>query len=404
MSIDQGVCIVGAGPVGLTLALSLAREGLPVLVVERDRQPSTEWRASTFHPPTLEMCEALGVLDEMLERGLVAPRYQMRDWVSGRVAEFDLGLLENDTKYPFRLQLEQYKYAEILRKRLSALPCAELRYGTTFTGVSDHPGGITIRLDGDAGPQQTASQWLVGADGASSAVRTFHGLDFPGITYPKRILIISLDAPILCWYPDLTYVNYISDAADHPGMLLKIPDAWRVSFELPDDVTDEQARSDHYVLARLRSVFPGRQPPPPLSTQIFRVHQRIAERFRAGRTLLIGDAAHVNNPSGGMGLNSGIHDAVDLARVLADVVQGVAAEGTLGEWARRRRRAALEDVQQISHRRATEHATTDDKELADILERYAAVAADPKAAHAFLLQSSMIASVRRQREDDGARF
>ena len=369
MSTDHRVCIVGAGPVGLTLALALAREGLPVLVVERDRRPSTEWRAPTFHPPTLEMCEALGVVDDMVGRGLVAPKYQMRDWISGRVAEFDLGVLKDDTKYPFRLQLEQYKYAEILRDRLTALPDAELRYGISFAGVSDHPAGATVRLDGGSGPQETTSQWLVGADGASSTVRTFHGLDFPGMTYPKRMLIISLDAPILDWYPDLTYVNYISDAADHPGMLLKIPDAWRVSFELPDDVTDQQARSDEYVLARLRSVFPGRQPPPPLSTQIFRVHQRIAERFRVGRTLLVGDAAHLNNPSGGMGLNSGIHDAVDLARVLTDVLQGVAAEDALDEWAQRRRRAALEEVQRISHRRATEHATTDDEQLGDILGR-----------------------------------
>lgn len=401
---DAGrVLIVGGGPVGYTLALGLARRSVPVLLVERDPVPSTEWRASTFHPPTLEMCAELDVIDEMLDRGLVAPSYQIRDWTSGRVACFDLALLKDETPYPFRLQLEQYKYSEILREKLAAWPDVEVRYGTSFAGLSEHGDRAVVALAGDGGTYQEAADWLVGADGASSSVRSFHGLDFPGITYPLRALIISVDAPIRDWYPDLAYVNYISAPDDHPGMLLKIPDAWRVSFGLPDEVSDAEARSAAYIEARLRTVFPGHEPPPPLSVQIFRTHQRVCERFRVGRTLLVGDAAHVNNPNGGMGLNSGIHDAVDLANVLANVARGGDAT-TLDRWAERRRRASAQDVGTVSDQRANEAAEQDSGELNRIMERYQAIAADPLKARAFLLRSSMITSVRRQRERDGAQL
>jgi 3-(3-hydroxy-phenyl)propionate hydroxylase len=399
------VCVVGAGPVGLTVALGLAQRDIHVVVVERLPAPSTEWRASTFHPPTLELAERLGVVDEMLEQGVIAPTFQIRDWTEGTFAEFDLSGISNETKYPFRLQLEQYKYSDILRDRLDLLDQVDIRYGTSFVSCEERDSGAVVRVSSADGSDEIEADWLVAADGASSTVRGFLGIDFEGMTYPTKAVIVSVDVPLDEWYPDLSYVNYISGSTDHPSGILKIPDVWRVSFSVDDDLDDDVALSDGYIESRLSSVFSDRPAPALIARQIFRVHQRVAATMRLGRVVLVGDAGHINSPKGGMGLNGGIHDAFDLVEVLAAVLEASEDDVALTDWADRRRTVAIEHIQRFTHQFTSEFreggATAGQGNPVD---QYREIAADPERARRYMLDATMLVGVRDQRERLGARL
>lgn len=392
---DREIIIVGAGPVGLTAALLLGKAGRSVLVLERDAALHTEWRASTFHPPSLEMAEEMGIVGDMLAQGVIAPKYQIRDWSKGRAAEFDFGVLADVTKYPFRLQLEQYKYAAILFEALKRYPNVEVKFAAPVVSVRNNASAAEVDFTSEGKTETLTTQWLLGADGANSIVRRGLGLGFEGSTYPMRFLLLSVDAPLDEWYPEITYVNYVADAQESPGMILRIPDLWRVSFTIPDDVTDEEAKSDAYVVRRLRRVFADREMPLPSARQVFRVHKRAAETFKLGRALLLGDAAHNNSPHGGMGLNSGIHDAYDLASVFAEMARGCADETALQAWADRRREVALHDVQRVADQNTQQFGAKDENTVAPALQRAMTIAADPGRAREWMLEASMLSSVRR---------
>lgn len=392
MQLDTDVMVVGAGPVGLTAALALSRAGVSVDVIEALPEPSTEWRASTFHPPTLEIGRELEVIAEMLRRGLVAPRYQIRERGVGLVAKFDFGRLAGETPYPFRLQLEQYKYVQILEEALQELPTpVPVRYGQRATGVEDEgPDAVRLHL---AGGQSMTARYVVAADGASSTLRDCLGVGFDGSTYRHRYLVLSIDAPLDELLPDICDVNYVADPDEHL-LLLRVPDVWRVVLSVHPDVDDDEAVSDEYVAARLRLLVNQPTALDVVARNVYKVHQRVADAFRAGRTLMVGDAAHINSPMGGMGLNSGIHDAYDLATQLQAVLVHGAGEERLDEWAERRRRVALEEIQRLTHD-ATEGLGSNSDRQVEFLASVAAIAGDPPAAHAWMLEASMIDNVRR---------
>ncbi|HEY8458697.1 MAG TPA: FAD-dependent oxidoreductase [Actinopolymorphaceae bacterium] len=388
------VLVVGAGPTGLTLAAALVRQGFEVTLVEQEPAPTTEWRASTFHPPTLEMLEELGVVDEMISRGLVADRYQIRDRRDGLIAEFDLGLLAGDTKYPFRLQLEQYKYSEILTERMRDHPLCTIHYGETVTSVVDAGDTVDVvarRPDGSTVTRR--ARYVVGADGARSTVRKSLGIDFPGLTYPMRFLIMSTTFPFEKRFPDICSVNYIWDPVE-PMMLLRIPDVWRVMFSIGPDAQGEDVLDDAAVRARIRQVTSSDEDVEVKQARYYHVHQRVADRFRAGRVVLLGDAAHVNSPIGGLGLNSGIHDAMDLAVRLGAVLRGEEADGALDRYAERRRKVALEFVRRVTHRNTAMMTEQQEEARRQNRRRVEAIAADPQRAREWLLEASMIAAVR----------
>ncbi|HZE33536.1 MAG TPA: FAD-dependent oxidoreductase, partial [Actinoallomurus sp.] len=225
------ITVVGAGPVGLTMAYLLARNGIEVQVLEAGDEPSTEWRASTFHPPTLELYESVGVAEEMLAAGLVARHYQVRDRQAGLVAEFDLDVLREDTRYPFRLQYEQYKLARLLRERLAAAPNATIHFGHEFLGLTQDSAAVTATVRTPTGVREVTVPYLLGADGAGSAVRTQLGVEFTGLTYMDRYLLLSTTFPFEEHLPGIRLVNYIADPEEHM-MLLRIPDVWRVLFSV----------------------------------------------------------------------------------------------------------------------------------------------------------------------------
>lgn len=386
------VLIAGAGPVGLVAAVSLLEQGLPVTVLEASSDLAVDLRASTFHPPTLDFLDRLGLADGLIERGIKCPYWQFRDRNEGEVATFDLGLLADETAHPYRLQCEQWKLTEVARARLEAHPDATLVTDIRVETATQDANGVTVtarRPDGSS--EEFRAPWLIGADGARSAVRKATGVNFPGLTIPEIFLSLSTPFPYHEAIEGLADISYISDPEEW-FVLLRTPTLWRVLFPTDPNLSDEEILDADRIETRMQAVLPG-EPYEIAHKTAYRVHERVADSYVHGRIFLAGDAAHLNNPLGGMGMNGGIHDAVNLTEKLAQVIRG-ADVALMGRYERQRRKVALETVQaQALRNRAILRETDPDKRRAYHDELRETVA-DPKKHKAYVMRSSMIQSLR----------
>jgi 2-polyprenyl-6-methoxyphenol hydroxylase-like FAD-dependent oxidoreductase len=383
------VVVVGAGPVGLTVAWQLAAAGVPVTVLEDGEGPGSASRASTFHPPTLDLLDDLGVAADLLPLGLQAPVFQYRDRAEGVVAQFDCGLLAGEVKHAYRLQCEQDKLCALLARGLAELPGVELRYGHRVTGVVPDGDGARVEVEGRAGLR---GRWIVGADGAHSAVRRSLGIDFEGITYPERFLVVSTRFPFADAIDDLALINYISDP-DEWLVLLRTPDHWRALFPVPPDVPAELVADSGYQRRLLAGICDGSEAASVLHASSYRIHQRVAATFRRGAVLLAGDAAHVNNPLGGMGMNSGLHDAVSLGRrLVAACTGGGDAEELLDGYAHLRRRITTELVDARTRANLDRIREQDERARQAHHEHLRVTAADPARARDYVRASTLVES------------
>jgi len=380
------VVVAGAGPVGCVAAAVLAKADVRVTFVEAAPSLPRELRASTFHPATLEMLRPYGVVDEMIARGLVAQHFAYRDRRVGVVARFDLDELRDITNYPFRLQCEQFKLCEILLEKFASNPLIDVRFSSAIGAVEQRSEGAAAVLTNGETIEADA---VIGADGASSAVRKSLGCTFDGMTYADRYLVVSTPYELSDHMPDLSYVNYVSDP-DEWMVLLRTVEFWRALFPVSDDETDDQALSDESVERRLQGVVANPTAYEVAHRTIYRVHQRVADRFRVGRAVLVGDAAHINNPLGGMGMNGGVHDAVLLAGGLAGLLHGTVTDQQLDGYAALRRQLALDFVQRHTHENAVTLATPDASIRAKALEQMTERAANVDTAYDYLLEASMI--------------
>ncbi|MBC6457202.1 FAD-dependent oxidoreductase [Actinomadura sp. HBU206391] len=392
---EPPVIVVGAGPVGMTATAMLAREGIPVVLIEAEAVPKTDWRASTFHAATLELLERIDITGQMVAEGLAVPRYQFRDRRDGLVAEFDLTLLKDETPYPYRLQLNQQHLVRMLHERLRTDDNVTMFFGSRVREVVSTGDGATVLMETGNGPVTLHGSYVIGADGASSTVRQSLGVDFAGYTHPERFLIASTTADISELVPGIADVNYVADPREWL-FILRTPESWRAVWPVPPEVSREEATSPQTLQAQLQGLaaFPGGYPI--VDHQIYNVHQRVASTFRVGNTMIIGDAAHINSPMGGVGLNSGIHDAIDVTTRIARVLAGTAErEDELRTFAEIRRRVAVEYVQADTRRNTERLAETDDARRRENQDEMRAIAGDPDRARAWMRRVSLLESVQR---------
>ena len=315
--------MAGAGPVGTTIATLLAKAGVSVILLEAGADCAQDLRASTFHPPTLEMLDEIGITKMLLDKGLKAPVYHWRDRQSGEAIAFDMAELADVTRYPFRIQCEQYHLSRALAEGLEAWPNADLRFNSRLLTFEQDDAGVNLSVETMTGIERIRADFLIGADGANSIVRKWLGTEFDGFTYPERFLTLSTDVELADYLPNLALVNYVSDPEEWL-VLLRVPSVWRVLVPVNGSVDEADLLSEankNGIFARLLGDGVDVQTH---HRTLYRVHQRVAKSFRQGRVALVGDASHLNNPLGGFGMNSGIHDAFNLFEKLLPVIHGKA--------------------------------------------------------------------------------
>jgi 3-(3-hydroxy-phenyl)propionate hydroxylase len=396
------VCIVGAGPVGVIAAIACARKGMHVTLFEMEREIDQSPRAATTHPSTLEMLAELGLLEEFQAVGLVARHFQFWDGATKTlVAEFDHDALRDETPYPYVVQTEQHKLSEIGLRRLALTPNVRLMLGAGVTDVAQDAESVRVTVAASGGEERQAFDYLIGCDGGRSTVRKCLDIEFEGYTWPERFLVLTtlfdFQAALGCCPR-----SYISDPEEWTNLFKVMGDdlkgRWRAVFPARENETDEEAFSESSVRRRMRRLFEDHPMELVVHRNIYRVHQRVAKSFRKGRVFLAGDAAHVNNPVGGLGLNCGIHDAMEIAETLHRVASGQAGEELLGRYERRRRPLNIEYVQQqtvANKKRLEERDPRLRRAHFDELRR---AVADPALHKQFLMRTSLIESVRRARE------
>jgi len=316
------------------------------------------------------------------------------------VVEWDLGLIADATPYPFRLHVEQFKLTPLLHRRLMTIGGADVRFGHAFLDAVQDADGVTARVETPGGVERLRGRYLVGADGGRSAVRHTMGVAFEGFTWPDRFLVAS--TPYDLALHGFTPNAYVSDPVEWAA-IFKMPHEgppglWRVLVPTDPEQSEEALLEEAHVEARLQRFLPRTERYEVTYKSTYKVHQRVASDFRIGRMLLVGDAAHVNNPLGAFGLNGALHAAVNLGEKLGPVWRGDAEESLLDRYVRQRRQANIEFVQAQSIRNKELLQERDPAVRAERLQDLRRIAADPKRAREFLLGSSMIASVRRAAE------
>jgi 3-(3-hydroxy-phenyl)propionate hydroxylase len=393
------VVIVGAGPVGMVCALALNRSGIAVTVFEQEPAPVEDQRAASLHPSTLEMLDRLGVTEKIIPLGLISTAYRFHDRVSESVvAEFDLGLMKDEYRFPFVLQYEQYKLTASIAAEYANAGDFDVRFSHCVTGLRETADGIDVEVMAPGGIEHVHADYVIGCDGGRSAVRKLAGIEFEGFTYPERFIKIATSFDFGAVNPKVAFRNYFSDPNEWCN-LFKVqgkrpPGLWRAIMPIQPDETDEIALSPARIEARLQKFFPNSGCYEVEYVNVYGAHQCVAATFRKGRVLLAGDSAHVNNPIGGMGMNGGIHDGINVADKLARVVHGEAGDELLDLYSRQRRHAAVKYVQAqtIANKRLMEERDPAiRKRNFDELRR---TAENPETARAYMRRAALTDSLR----------
>lgn len=396
MTPEMKVIVVGAGPVGSVMALALRRRGIPVILIEALEAPEIECRAASCHPPTIAMLEELGLLEFGLEQGLVSPVFNYLDRPSGElIARFDLAAMRTPPRHPYVLQWEQYKIARTIMQLLADDPDAELRMSTRVVDLSQDDDTVRVIVETpDGGRETIEADFLVGCDGGRSTIRRLANIAFEGFTWPERFLKIDTMFDFQSLRGELSNRNYFAD----PDQWLNLfkargPDGegmWRaVSPTLPEQ-TDEELLSPDAIEQRLQLFCPKPGAYEIATVALYKVHQRVAATFNAGRVLLAGDAAHVNNPVGGMGMNGGIHDAMNLAETLEAIAKGAPHGPLLDRYTRQMRVAQLNYVQAQSIQNKQTLGEKDPAERTRKLDEIRRTGADQDRHDAFIRRACLI--------------
>lgn len=396
---DERVLVSGGGPVGLFCALLLGMRGIRVRVFDSNPMLQDDPRAATTHPATLDVLDSAGLVDDIIEAGLVAPIFQFWDRPSAtKIAEFDHALLKDDTRFPFVVQCEQFKTSRILMRRLQALSNVEVMFAHTVMDLLQDSNGVTVTVAHEGRETEHRGTYLIGADGGRSTVRKQCDIAFEGFTWPERFLVLTTPFDFEA-NRGFCFRSYIADPHEWCNCF-KVsangpPGLWRTVFPTDPQVSDAELMNDAAVQRRLQSFFPQERPYEIVHRNLYTTHQRVAATFRLGRVLLAGDSAHVNNSIGGMGLNGGLQDAANLSEKLSMVMLDGAPEILLDLYSLQRKTVSVEFVQSQSIANKKRLEARDPETRRRNFEELAQTAADPSRALEFLLRSAMISMQRR---------
>jgi 3-(3-hydroxy-phenyl)propionate hydroxylase/6-hydroxy-3-succinoylpyridine 3-monooxygenase len=375
------VLIVGAGPVGLLTALGLVRTGVRVTLIEREPHIIESPRAAVYHWSVLDDLERLGLLEDAETVGFTKQDYNYLVFKTRERISWTMAPLARITRHPYNLHLGQDGLARIALEHLQRSSHFSVHWNTRFVDLTQDTHTVTLRAQTPEGQREFRAAWLIGADGAGSTVRHALGLSFEGITWPERFVATNVRYDFEA--DGYARSNFMIDPR-YGAIIAKLDRSglWRCTYceeaALPEAGVRERM-SDYFkvILSRPAEYEVAAYSP-------YRMHQRVAERLRVGRVILAGDAAHVTNPTGGLGLTTGLFDAFALYEALAAVIHGDVAPGVLDRYSVERRRVFL----QYTSPRATENKrliyhSDDPVRLEQDLRRLRRLASDPD----FLLET-----------------
>jgi len=388
------IVIIGAGPVGLTTALRLSQLGIRSIILEKNTLIQTELRASTFHPPTIEMLDQLGIADELISIGLKTKQWQFRVHETGEKAVFDLGHINNDTKYPFRLQAEQKELCRIATKKAENDKNVDLRMGHQLNNLFQNDEFVEISVSAEDQPDYTVkTPLMVAADGGKSKSRDIMGLSFSGKTYPETTILVATEFPFHKHISGLSNVNYVW-CNWGTYSLLRLPGIWRCSLYPDIGETIDHATTPESINEKLNRIVPDQNDFRIVEVRPYKIHQRILDTYVHGRVVFAGDAAHLNSPSGGMGMNGGIHDGWCLAESLKDIFLGGLPLARLGLYSDQRQKIAENEILKSAHKNRSRMQERNKNFREAELVKLKKIASDPKRAREFLMKSSMIKGLK----------
>jgi 3-(3-hydroxy-phenyl)propionate hydroxylase len=390
------VVVVGAGPVGVVAAIAAAQKGFKVTLLESTKEVDHNPRAATTHPSTLEFIDQVGLIDEFIEQGLVARYFQFWDRdTKTRVAQFDHDLLKDETKFPFVVQTEQHKLVLMGLKRLATFPDVSYQFGITVTNLQQGPDQVILTTEHDGEIGQITADYVIGSDGGKSTIRKLLNIEFEGYTWPERFIVLTsihdFEKSMGCCYR-----NYFAGSNEWANLFKVTGDdykgRWRAVFPARTDESDEEALSDASAQKRIIELEEACSLESIVHRNIYNVHQRVAQKFRVGRVMLAGDSSHLNNPIGGLGLNCGIHDAMELVSSLEDIRNG-ADDTRLDLYEKRRKTLNVQFIQEqtiVNKKRLEEKDPLARKQRLDELRK---IEADNQLQKQFLMKSSLLLSV-----------
>lgn len=384
------ILIVGGGPVGAGLAVGLVHEKIPVHLIEKKASIPTFFKASTIHPPTLEILEEWGFIEKALKIGKRFDRIQYWNKATGQlIAEFHLDLLKEHTKYPFRLHFDQQFLTQFFFEYLSGQPLANVRFGTELVDIAQDKEKVRVRIKKSDGEiEEDEYDYVVAADGISSFVRDKIGIKFEGYPNPHYHVLMGINNyKIRSPYSKISGVAMFLhekewvDIIDTPEFLkVIVPSYTSLNME---DLTDQFIRTSIKETGLFEEGFDI------IHRSVYQTYQLVAEKLAAGRVLLVGDAAHVNVEFGGMGMNSGLHDAYLLVRKFREVLNGRDHHKSFEEYSKIRLKINKEFVQKDTVR---------NRELIQNIGEYESIlrqrAMDKELAVKHLLRTSMLEGYR----------
>jgi 2-polyprenyl-6-methoxyphenol hydroxylase-like FAD-dependent oxidoreductase len=374
----QEVIIVGGGPVGFITALGLAQAGVRVTILEAEAHIGDSPRAAVYFWSVLEGLAGLGILAQAEAAGVCKQDYTYLVRHTGERIEYSMEILAGSTPHPYNLHLSQDRLAHIAMRRLEALSNATVRFGARLENLRQDGEGVTLSVATAGAMEELRTRWVIGADGAGSTVRRLLGLAFDGMTWPERFVATN----VYCDFERYGYARATFVIDERFGAVIAIlsrEGLWRCTY-MEDATLPEET-----FLERLPQIYQSLLLPGDGSYQLaraspYRMHQRSAPAYRVGRVILAGDAAHVTNPTGGLGLTCGLLDSYALYPALAAVILDGAPDELLDRYSAARRDIFINRAspQAVANKRLIFHANGGGTALEEALASLRRLTTDPQ--------------------------